>query len=155
MRPRYREARERAGLSPRQASSIIGYEVAAIEAGLFEISPPLHDALAKLYGVTPCWLAGHDTAPDLTDLAQQAEDKGVTFGDWAEIVTLVQSKATCKGCRGKPLDGVLLATEPPCACGSITPERSACPLCGKVYCRPCAERPYETCCNGEELDHAE
>lgn len=40
--------------------------------------------------------------------------------------------------------------EPPCSfCGSKTAERSACPGCKKVFCRPCTETPYAFCCDGE------
>ena len=43
-----------------------------------------------------------------------------------------------------------MSTEPQCAdCGTTKRERSACPLCGKVLCQPCAEKPYESCCDGE------
>lgn len=39
---------------------------------------------------------------------------------------------------------------PPCHdCGSKNAERSACPLCGKVLCQRCAERPYAFCCEPE------
>jgi hypothetical protein len=41
----------------------------------------------------------------------------------------------------------------PCVgCGTKRRERSACPLCGKVYCQPCAERPYEFCCELPAFD---
>jgi len=34
----------------------------------------------------------------------------------------------------------------PCAdCGTTVAIRSACPLCGKILCRPCAERPVDCC----------
>lgn len=39
--------------------------------------------------------------------------------------------------------------EKPCLeCGTTTEDRSACPLCRKVYCRDCAEKPYAFCCDG-------
>jgi hypothetical protein len=42
--------------------------------------------------------------------------------------------------------------DPPCCdCGTTTAERSPCPLCGKVYCQPCAEKPYEFCCDGHRV----
>jgi len=45
-----------------------------------------------------------------------------------------------------------VASPPCCDCGTTTAARSACPLCAKVYCQPCAEKPYETCCdNGVPL----
>lgn len=40
----------------------------------------------------------------------------------------------------------------PCvACGTTERGRSACPLCGKVYCQNCAESPV-SCCDGEDPD---
>jgi len=40
---------------------------------------------------------------------------------------------------------------PACSdCGSVVAERSACPNCGKVFCQPCAEKPYAFCCMDEE-----
>lgn len=41
--------------------------------------------------------------------------------------------------------------DPPCKfCKSTTTTRSACPGCGKVICRACAEKPYATCCDDED-----
>lgn len=47
--------------------------------------------------------------------------------------------------------GCTCVTMPACSdCGSMTAERSGCPLCGEVFCQSCAEKPYEFCCgNGE------
>lgn len=44
--------------------------------------------------------------------------------------------------------------EPPCEdCGTISDDRSPCPLCGMVLCQLCAEKPYESCCDsGARLD---
>lgn len=42
--------------------------------------------------------------------------------------------------------------KPPCVCcGTERKARSACPLCGKVICRDCAESPYAFCCDGAEV----
>jgi hypothetical protein len=47
-------------------------------------------------------------------------------------------------------NGCTCVTMPACHdCGSMTAERSGCPLCGKVFCQPCAEKPYEFCCDGD------
>ena len=44
--------------------------------------------------------------------------------------------------------------DPPCSdCKTIHRDRSACPLCGKVFCQQCAEKPYAFCCdNGKPID---
>lgn len=41
---------------------------------------------------------------------------------------------------------------PCCDCGTTKRERSACPLCGKVFCQRCAEKPYAFCCPGDVDD---
>jgi len=52
-----------------------------------------------------------------------------------------------------PLDGPpMTATDgtdgPPCYdCGTMKRARSACPLCGRVVCQRCVEKPYEFCCD--------
>jgi hypothetical protein len=45
--------------------------------------------------------------------------------------------------------GLTIPPKPCCDCGTTRRPRSACPYCGKVFCRPCAEKPYESCCDGE------
>jgi transcriptional regulator with XRE-family HTH domain len=99
--PRYKEARERAGLSLGQAVLALGPAIVGIESG--ELSPGHedHEMLARAYGVTPCWLAGHDPSPDLTDLARQAEDKNVSEADWREIATFAASMVTCDACKAE------------------------------------------------------
>lgn len=42
------------------------------------------------------------------------------------------------------------APVPPCSdCKTTTRGRSACPSCGLVFCRRCAETPYSFCCDGQ------
>jgi len=108
---RYRQARERAGLSQAQAAKLAGWPVAPIEVS-GEARPEQHASLATLYGVTPCWLAGHQPSPDLTDLQHQAEDKGVSFSDWREIVTFAQALSQCPQCA---------TAQPPITEKEITP----------------------------------
>lgn len=96
---RLRQVRERAGLSPAQTKRITGLDVMAIEDG--SCVPNIRDVavLATAYGVTACWLSGHDASVDLTDLARQAQDKGVSPGDFAEIATMAQTLAVCSTCH--------------------------------------------------------
>lgn len=55
--------------------------------------------------------------------------------------------------RLEEIDPSVKAGVNPCiSCGTTTKERSPCPLCYKVYCQRCAERPYAFCCdNGRPL----
>ena len=97
--PRYQLARERAGLSVAQASRRSGLPVATIEAA-DGAGPEQHATLAELYGVTPCWLAGHDPDPPAADdLRRQAAAKGVSFHDWGEIASFRSSLSVCAACK--------------------------------------------------------
>jgi hypothetical protein len=48
-------------------------------------------------------------------------------------------------------NGCTCVTMPACDdCGTMTDERGPCPICWKVFCQPCAEKPYEFCCETED-----
>lgn len=98
-RSRFRQARERAGLSLAQATKLTGLDIAWIETGTHSLSPSQVEILARAYRVTACWLSGHDAPVDLTGLAEQAQDKGVSPGDFAEIATMAQTLAVCAACH--------------------------------------------------------
>lgn len=54
-----------------------------------------------------------------------------------------------KKLRDAALSSPRSAPAPCSGCDSTTAERSACPSCGKVFCQPCAEEPYASCCDGK------
>jgi transcriptional regulator with XRE-family HTH domain len=96
---RYELARKRAGLSQAQAKRVLCFSVTGIEDGSEAPTPERHALMARAYGVTECWLAGHDPSPDLTELWRQAQDKGVSDHDWQEIATFAASIAMCGQCK--------------------------------------------------------
>jgi hypothetical protein len=95
---RYEQARTRAGLSRAQAARMLGFPTNHIECGAETPTPDRHAEMARGYHVTECWLSGHHPTPDMTALAQQAQDRGVSEHDWDEIALLVQSQSTCSDC---------------------------------------------------------
>lgn len=106
----------------------------------------------------------------------QPDDSGAPANDDAAMLARIEADPVGELCRvvkeagltmtlyGQPVDEETLraralvsaldrlasTTAPPCCdCGTTTAARSACPFCAKVYCQPCAEKPYETCCDTE------
>lgn len=98
MTTRYAQARERAGLTRAQAIRILGFPTDHIERGAESPTPDRHAAMARAYGVSECWLRGHDPDPDLDELVRQAKDKQVSPEDWREVVLLIVSGSTCATC---------------------------------------------------------
>jgi transcriptional regulator with XRE-family HTH domain len=91
-------ARERAGLSRAQALRVLGFPTDHIERGAEEPTRERLEAMAEAYGVSVCWLLGHDTEPNIDELRRLASDKRVSDADWREIADFAAMTWSCDSC---------------------------------------------------------
>jgi hypothetical protein len=94
---RWVQARIRAGLSSRWAAEMTGIDIGSIESGSTDpTESQLRDA-ARVYGVSECWLSGHQTeiGPGFNDAVMTTDISG---RDVARISDLLHSISSCRDC---------------------------------------------------------